>query len=67
MSKDNATAAMLMAIIAVRQNVDEQSQVPNANTNGGDASRVGAFFSSLISRYREKVSPIIKYRLYLSF
>ena len=41
MSKDNATAAMLMAIIAVRQNVDEQSQAPNANTNGGDASRVG--------------------------
>ncbi len=41
MSKDNATAAMLMAIIAVQQNVDEQSQTPNANTNGGDASRVG--------------------------
>ena len=40
MSKDNVTAAMLMAIIAVRQNVDEQSQAPNANTNG-DASRVG--------------------------
>ena len=39
----------------------------NASTNGSDASRVGAFFSSLISRYREKVSPIIKYRLYLSF
>ena len=35
MSKDNVTAAMLMAIIAVRQNVYNQTQVPNANTNGG--------------------------------
>ena len=41
MSKDNATAAMLMAIIAVQQNVYDRTQVPNANTNGGDASRVG--------------------------
>ena len=41
MSKDNVTAAMLMAIIAVRQNVYDQTQAPNANTNGGDASRVG--------------------------
>ena len=41
MSKDNVTAAMLMAIIAVRQNVYDRTQVPNANTNGGDASRVG--------------------------
>ena len=40
MSKDNATAAMLMAIIAVRQNVYDRTQAPNANTNG-DASRVG--------------------------
>ena len=43
MSKDNATAAMLMAIIAVRQNVYDRTQAPNANTNGGDASRVGIF------------------------
>ena len=41
MSKDNATAAMLMAIIAVRQNVYDRIQALNANTNGGDASRVG--------------------------
>ena len=45
MSKDNATAAMLMAIIAVRQNVYDRIQALNANTNGGVSSNTKLLIS----------------------
>ena len=33
------------------QTKNAETQVPNATSNGGDASRVGAFFSSLVPRH----------------